>query len=481
MNVQYDKTDDLNAILTITLTPEDYKPAVEKGLKDVQRSVSVPGFRPGKAPMGLVKKSYGQNVMVDEINKMASDQLFGYLRDNNIDVLGQPLMSNTAESKINFETEEDFVFAFDLGLAPQFDINISNEDVLTLYKIKLDDEMVEKEIDNLKKRHAEMTDVDVAGEKDVIYATVTELDDENNPLDGGVNNQSISLTPELVKNEELQKQLIGIAKETEIVVDIFALFNDNETVISSSLNIPKEGVNDLNKNFRLKVTDIKHFDDAEMGQAFFDKVFGPGVVQDEDTFRQKIKEEVGRYYENEANHHLEHEVSHLIGDKHTFDLPDAFLKRWLVNGENEGYTPENIDSKYAQEKAGLRYTLVRQRFQEKYELEVSKEDIENASMGYTYNLFAQYGMQNADASMVKTFSDEQLKKDDYRARMHDIAMNRAVIQKVKELVSIEEKEVTADEFYEIISAHNHAHHGHSHDDHDHEHDHDHEGHEHAHA
>ncbi len=465
MDVQFAPANNntLSATVTITLTPEDYKPAVETELKKVQRQVTVPGFRPGKVPMGLVKKNHGRNVLVDEVNRLASDKLFGYLRDEKIDFLGQPLMSKEAESKINFEVEENFVFAFDLGLAPDFKVNLSNEDVVTKYKVTITDEMLEEEVNNVCKRFAEVTDVEKAGEKDVIYGEVTELDEKGEPFEGGVLNQAVSFTADLIKNEELQKQLIGIEKEVKITVNIFTLFNDNETVISNTLNIPKEGVNDLNKEFALKISEIKHYVDAEINQDLFDKIFDKGTVTTEEGFHEKIKENVESYYDNESNNHVEHEVSHIIGDKHSFELPDAFLKRWLVETQPDTYKAENIDEKYEQEKAGIRYSLVRERLQNEHKLEVKQEDIENASLGYTYNLFAQYGMTNPDAASVQAFSQEQLNKEEHRNKMADIAMNRVIIQLVKnEVLTIEEKEVSMQEFYDIITAHNKEHHEHSH-------------------
>ncbi len=473
MDVQFAPSTDnkLSATITVTLTPEDYKPAVESELKKVQRQVSVPGFRPGKAPMGLVKKNHGRSVYVDEVNRLASDKLFGYLRDEKIDFLGQPLMSKETESKINFDAEEDFVFAFDLGLAPDFKVNLSNEDVVTKYKVTVTDEMLEEEVKNVQKRFAEVTDVDKAGEKDVIYGEVTELDEKGEAFEGGVQNQAVSLTADLIKNEELQKQLIGIEKGAEITVDIFALFNDNETVISNTLNIPKEGVNDLNKDFKLKVTEIKHYVDAEINQDLFDKIFGKDAVKTEEEFRKKLRESIESYYDNESNNHVEHEISHLISDKHTFELPDEFLKRLLVDTQPDTYKADTIDEKYEQEKAGIRYSLVRERLQNEHKLEVKPEDIESASLGYTYNLFAQYGMSNPDQATVQAFSQEQLNKEDYRNKMADIAMNRVIIQLVKnEIVTIEEKEVSVDEFYDIIKAHNQEHHAHEHSHEGHNHD-----------
>jgi trigger factor len=239
MELNFNKTDDLHATLTVALGKEDYNDAVEKQLKKSQKQMSIKGFRPGHAPMGMIKSMYGKSILAEEINKIASQKLFDYLKENNIDILAQPLPSASVKSDVDIENKQDFTFAFDLGLAPRFEFNISDKDVLDYYVISVDDAEVDKEIESLTMRFGEMSPVEVSEEKDIVYADLTELDENNTPKENGLANKNVSFTPELVKNEALKASLIGLKKGDELTINIFELLNDNVTVISSSLGIDK--------------------------------------------------------------------------------------------------------------------------------------------------------------------------------------------------------------------------------------------------
>lgn len=457
MEVKFNKIDDLNATLTVALTKADYTEAVEKELKKHQKNVAVKGFRTGAAPIGMIKSMYGKSILAEELNRLSSKTLYDYLKDNNIDILAQPVESDSIKSEVDIEKGEDFLFAFDLGLAPQFELNISEKDKLDKYIIDVEDSEVDKEMETLRTRQGSMENVEIAEEKDLIYGTLTELNENNEAFEGGVADKKTSFSPELIKDEALKNSLIGIAKDSTITVDISALFNGNETVISSSLGIAKEAVNDLNKNFKLTVTEISRRIPAEINQAFFDAVMGEGAVSSEEEFRTKIKENLEVYYKNESEHQIEHMLTHLLNDKHQISLPDAFLKRWLLVSKEDNYNEENIDERYASESSTLKEVLIREKVAAKYEIQVTKEDIEDASLGYTLSLFRNYGMQNPDFEFVKKFSDDSLKKEAHVQQMNDIAVRRKVYNKLKEIISYNEKHTSIEGFYKMIEEHNHQH------------------------
>lgn len=457
MEVNFKKKDDLNATMTIALAPADYSPAVEKELKKYQKQVAVKGFRAGAAPAGLVKNMYGKSILADEINRLASKALYDYLKENNIDILAQPIESEDIKSEIDIEKGENFLFAFDLGLAPQFELNISSNDKVDRYIIEVDESEIDKEIESLTMRYGSMEAADISEEKDLIYGTLTELNEQNEPLEAGVADKTTSLTPELIKDETLKKQLIGISKDSTLTVDIFKLFNDNESVIANSLGVAKEAVKDLNNNFKLNVTEISRRKPAEVNQELFDKVMGEGVAESVEVFRSKIKENLEAYYKNESDHHIEHMIGHLLADKHEFALPDAFLKRWLLVSKEDNYNADNIEERYAAESKTLKEVLIREKVAAKYEIKIERQDIEDASLGYSLSLFRNYGMQNPDFEFVKKFSDDNLKKEDYVQQMNDIAVRRKVYNKLKEIVSYNEKTVSIEAFYKIIEEHNHQH------------------------
>lgn len=457
MELNFNKIDNLNATLVVTLEQADYAPSVEKELKKQQKQAVIKGFRPGAAPMGMIKSMYAKSILAEEINRLASNGLYDYLKEQSIDIIAQPLPSETIESDIDIEKGETFVFAFDLGLAPIFDFNISNKDSLDKYVIAVDDAEVDKEIENLGKRYGKLETVEVSEEKDVIYATATELNESNTSFEGGVNDKEISFTADLITDEAVKKQLSGVQAGTVLNLNIYSLFNENHTVIANTLGIAKEAVADLNPTFKISITEIKRQIPAELNQELFDQVMGEGVVTEIEAFRAKIKENLETYYKNESDQQVEHMISHLLEEKHEVPLPNEFLKRWLLNTKEEQYSAENIDERYENESKVLKEILIREKAATQYELKVEQKDIEDASLGYTLSLFRNYGMQNPDFEFVKKFSDDSLKKRDYIEQMNDIAIRRKVYNQVKEIISYNEKPVSIEEFYKLIETHNHQH------------------------
>ncbi len=457
MELNFKKIDDLNATLTVALAKADYSETVEKELKKYQKQAAIKGFRPGSAPMGMIKSMYGKSILAEEVNRLASQGLYNYLKEQNIDIIAQPLPSESIQSDIDLDKKEDFVFAFDLGLAPHIDFNISDKDVLDKYIIDVDDKEVEKEIETLASRYGELTEVETSEEKDIIYADMTELNENNESFEGGVDKKRVSLTADLVKDEQLKKQLTGIRKGDELTVNIYSLFNENHSVISSSLGISKEAVADLNPNFKFTVTEISRRVPAEIDQALFDKVLGEGTVSSLEEFKVKIRENLEAYYRSESEHQIEHMITHLLEDKHPVPLPDAFLKRWLLSNKDQHYNAENIDERYANEAKVLKEVLIREKAASIYDIKIEQQDIEDASLGYTLSMFRNYGLQNPEFDFVKKFSDDSLKKKEYVEQMNDIALRRKVYNKIKEIVSYNEKHVSIEEFYKMIEAHNHQH------------------------
>lgn len=458
MNVSLDKKDDLNAVLTVELQPEDYKPKVEENLKSYRKRANIPGFRPGMAPMGMIRKMAGTSILADEINKLASSALYDYLKENKIDILGQPLNSEAKDSELDFENGENFVLHFDLGLTPEFEIKFSKKNKLTRYVINVDDKEVDKEIENLSKRYGSLEVVEKTEEdKDSLSGTLTELDGKGNTLEGGVEGKTTTVLLEMIKDKKTRTALLGKKIGDEVDVDVFKLFNDNENVMTSTLGLPAEGIKDLNKKFRFNITEVKRFNPSPIDQSLFDKVFGEGEIETEEIFREKIKENLENYYRSETEHHVNHEVQHLIQDKHDFELPDEFLKRWLQQSYPDTYTEESTDEQYAKEANGLRVQLVKEKLLEDNNVELTSDEINQTSLGYTANMLRQYGMQNPDFDTVREFEQRNKGDENYMRQVRDIAVTNRVTEIIKDMIKIEEKEVTADKFYEILQKHNEQH------------------------
>lgn len=458
MNTQFEKKDDLNAVLTVTIKPEDYKGPVEKQLKDYRKKANIPGFRHGMAPMGMVKKMVGKAILVDEVNNLANKSLFDYLTDNKIHYLGKPVLSWDKKPKADWDSEGEFEFYFELGLAPDFKLNLSDKDKVTRFKIKLDSKEIDKEIDNMKRRYGSLEQIDVTeNDQDSVSGTLTELDNNGEPLEGGVEGKETRVLIEMVEDKKTKSALTGLKPGDKVKVNIFKLFKDNEQVIASTLGLPKEGVKDLNKEFELNVTEIQRFIQSPVDQSLFDKVFGEGEVTTEEEFRKRVTENLETYYKSESENMVDHEITHVLKDKHAIQLPDAFLKKWLIEEFPDNYNAENIDEQYGKESDGLRYQLINDKIMEDFKLEVSEDDLNHASLSFTAQQLRQYGMPNPDVETLQYFEKQNRGDQNYLNRVRDMVVNQKVTEQVKSMISIKEKEISVEKFYEHIRKHNEKH------------------------
>ncbi len=455
MNVTLEKKDELNALISIEINKSDYEETLNQQLKNYRKKAKIPGFRPGQVPLGMVKKMVGKSLLYEEVNKLTSNKLYEYLKENNIDILGQPMSSEEKESKLDFDNFGDFVFHFDLGLAPSIELKISDKDKLTRYEIQIDDAEVETEIKNIRRQNGKLENIQkVETENDSIVALMTELDKKGDHKDGGVFEQEVTVLPEIVKDKKLKKQLVGLAVGDEIELNMFKLFNDNEMVIKQSLNVEEENIKDLSKNFRFKVKEIRQVIPAEMNQEFYDQVFGPKVVTTEEEFKKKIKENLGLYYQSEAEKQLEAEINQLLQDKHKLKLPDEFLMRWLKETKPETYTDENINEKYSEESLILRKQLIREKIADDAKIEVSAEDLDETSYAYTAQLLRQYGLNNPDPKMVQSFEEKNREDKGYMLRIRDVVVEKKVLDQVKTMVTIKPKKISVEKFYDELKKYN---------------------------
>ena len=455
MNVTFKKLDDLNAIISIEVKNEDYQDNLNKQFKDYRKKAKIPGFRPGTVPLGMVKQMIGKSVLFEEVNRLTSEELYKYLQDNKIDILGQPMTSSSLESETDFDNYGDFTFHFDLGLAPVFDLKVSTKDKLTRYEIELNGKEVETEIKNLRRQNGKLENIDKSEtENDSIVLIMTETNAKGEHKDGGVFEQEVTVLPEVVKSKKVKKQLLNVSVDDELKINVFDLFNDNEMVVSHSLGIEKEAVSSLSKNFIGKVKEIKRVFPAELNQEFFDLVMGPGTVSNEEEFNKKIEENLGSYYVAESEKQLEAEINSVLEKNHQLTLPDDFLKRWLQGTKPETYTADKVDELYAEESNVLRKQLIREKIAEQENVEVSDEDINQTSFAYTAQMLRQYGLNNPDPAMIQNFEAKNREEKNYLLRIRDVVVEKKVIDKVKDMITIKSKKISVDKFYNEIKKFN---------------------------
>ncbi|MBS3914778.1 MAG: trigger factor [Bacteroidetes bacterium] len=459
MNISIDKLDDLNTTVIIDLEKQDYEENVEKELRKVQKNVAVKGFRPGKAPLGMVKKLYGRSILADEIQKKASDALNEYIQENKLDILGYPISSERVPSDIDIEGKENFKFAFDLGLAPALELNISAKDKLTNFQIEVGEKEIDEDIEYARKRYGKMEDVEVSEAEDIIYCNLTELNDEGVAFEGGIAEKPASLVANLIEDAALKQTLIGVSKAAKFQVNIFQLFNNNDTVISNTLGIQKEGVKDLNMNFELVVTDIKRRTMAEINEDYYKEVFGPeDFPANEEEYRARIKSNLENYYKNESDLWLDHEIGHLILDKHQMQLPDEFLKRWLVATKPEQYNAEDIEEKYAQERAALHRRLVVDKIAEAANIEPTEADIREEARIYYMGLYRQYGLtMMPDDNFLDNTINQRMGEREFVQQMADRVIYRKAYDAVKNMITLEPIKISVEDYFKHVNSHKHEH------------------------
>ena len=455
MNVSFEKKDDLNAIISIIVTNDDYQENLNKQFKDYRKKAKIPGFRPGTVPMGMIKQMIGKSALFEEVNRLTSEALYKHLQENTIDILGQPMTSTEKKGETDFDNYGDFTFHFDLGLAPIFDLNISSKDKLTRYEVELDQKEVATEVKNLRRQNGKLETKDKSEtENDSVVILVTEVDKKGEHKEGGVFEQEVTVLPEVVKHSKTKKQLVGVSTGDELNLNIFDLFNDNEMVIKQSLGIEQEAIATLNKTFKAVVKEIRQVVPAELNQEFFDLVMGPGAVKDEKEFEAKIEENLGSYYQAEAEKQLDAEVNKILEKNHSFVLPDAFLKRWLQETKPETYSPETVDEQYAKESVVLHKQLIREKIAEQENVEVTDEDVNQTSFAYTAQMLRQYGLNNPDPSMVQNFEAKNREDKNYLMRIRDVVVEKKVLDKVKDLITIKSKKLAVDKFYDEVKKFN---------------------------
>ena len=330
MNVSQQNIDKVSAVIKIEITKADYQEKVDKALRAYRQKANIPGFRRGMVPMGMIQKMFGKSVLAEEFNKLVSESLFNYIRENKLNVLGEP-MPVADQPEINFDGQEDFTVSFDVALAPEISVNLSKEDCVNYYNVTVDDTMVEKQCEALANRFGTQEPVEVAGEKDMIRGKFIELDEAGNVKDGGIVVESGIISPNYFKNEDEKSKFAGVKVGQKVIFNPAKSCDNNEVELASMLHIKKEEAANMKSDFEVEVTSILGFKPAEMGQELFDNAFGKDVVKTEEEYKAKVREMIENQMKPESDYKFGLDARKVLENKvGDIQLPDALLKRWLV-------------------------------------------------------------------------------------------------------------------------------------------------------
>ena len=451
MNVSLIDNDAVRGVVKLEIVKADYADNVEKSLRSYRQKANLPGFRRGMVPMSMIKKMYGKHVLIEEVNKLISDNLFKYIHENDLHILGEPLPSEKDQSEINFDIQEDFVFKFDVAFAPAININLSKEDKLVYYQVNVDEDMLNKHIDAYTANYGTYEDVEEVGERDLVRGRIAELEN-GAPKEGGIVVEKAIVMPMYIKNEEEKAKFIGAKKNSVIVFNPHKAFNGSEPEIASFLRVKKEQVAELTGDFSFEIKEITRHKNAELNQELFDKVFGENVVTSEEEFKNNIREALEEQFTPQSDYKFLNDARPLLMQKAgDIKLADNLLLRWLKL-TNEKATEEALERDYYESsRDALLYDILRNSLVSQANIQVNDEDIDEYAKRVAKAQFAQYGMLSVPEDVLDNYAKEMLKNRQTMENIKERAKDEKLATWMKEQVSLDLKLLSAEEFAKLFA------------------------------
>lgn len=449
MKISFENPDKVNGLITLTVEEADYKDNVEKTLRNYRKRANVPGFRPGMVPMGMIKRQFGTTAKVDEINKLLGEEIYKYVKDNNIQMLGEPLPSDKQEP-VDLEKDAPYTFMFDIAVAPEMNAELNGDDTIDHYTITVDDDVINRQVDMLASRAGSYEKVDSYQEHDMLKGDLRELDENGNTKEGGITVEGAVLMPEYIKVDDQKKLFDGCKVGDIITFNPKKAYPDSDIEVSSLLKIKKEEVADMNSDFSYQITEISRFVKAEVNQELFDKVFGKDAVKSEEEFRGKIAEGLKAQFEVDTDFKFIQDVRKYMENKvGALTYPDALLKRIMLNN-NKDKGQEFVDKNYDQSIKELTWHLIKEQLVKTNDIKIDDADIKETAKEAARAQFAQYGMTNIPEEYIDNYATDMLKKKDYVDSFVDRSIDRKLTEALKKVVKLNEKTATLDEFNKLM-------------------------------
>ena len=443
MNITHEKVSDLNSILKVKLGPEDYQQRVDTQLKEMQRKASMPGFRPGKVPVGMVKKMYGKSILADEVNKVLNNSVNEYIATNKIEIIGQPIPALNQNDRLDWETQQNFEFAFELGHAPEFNVEIEQEPFE--YKmIKVEDALVDKEIEDMQRRYGKVNHPDQIEKNDLVFGDFVELDSNGNEAENGIKKTS-TIATDKVKSEQALASLIGLSKGNHLIVDPHDL-SGNVTDLAGMLGITPAQAESLSSSFKFTITNISRVQPAELNEELYTKVYGDSVTSIEE-FRAKIKSEMSSMFNADSDKYFLTRVVAGLVKKYDIQLPEDFLKRWLLFVNEKEINAQQIEKEFPIYAERLRTQMVINKIIRQNGIELKDTDIRNFVKDLVSKQFASYNGTEMEESDLETTVTRVLKNEKEYNRIVEKMYDDRLLELLKSKLKLNFTEVSFEDFY----------------------------------
>ena len=446
MNITFEAPDKINGLMTITLESADYQPEVEKTLKDYRKRANIPGFRPGQAPMGMIKRQFGTSVKVDAVNKLLGEKLYEYVRENKIQMLGEPLPSEQQEA-LDFESDQPLTFKFDIAVAPEFEAKLSGKDKVPFYNITVDDKLIDQQVEMYQSRAGQYEKVEQfdAEQRDMLKGDLREVN-------GSIEVADAVLMPQYMKVDDQKKLFDGCKLGDVITWNPRKAYPESDVEVSSLLKIQKEEVKDHEGDFTFQITEISRFVKAEVNQALFDQTFGEGTVKSEKEFRQKIADQISQQFKADSDYKFLLDVrEHMEKKVGKLEFPEAILKRVMIqNNKDRKDAQEYVEKNFELSIKELGWHLIKEQLVAAQGIKVEEDDLKQVAKEAARAQFAQYGMSNVPDEYLDNYAQEMLKKRENVDGLVDRAVDVKLTAAMKGVVKLDEKDITLENFQKML-------------------------------
>ncbi|MGD1961353.1 MAG: trigger factor [Fulvivirga sp.] len=442
MDITLDKKTSTEALIKVKLKENDYQPNVEEKVKEYAKKANIKGFRPGKVPASLIKKMYGKSIVAEEINSILSRSLSDYIKEQNIQLIGEPLPDQEKANQIDWEAQKEFEFDYDIGMVSDFTYDVSSKQKVKSYKIELDKKTEQETLDNIKKQFGTVTNPEQAQEGDAFYGEIKEND-------GDLHNQGVIQFDDLAKKE--QKNFLALKPGDSIELDIKKAFKDEQT-ISHVLNVGLEKANEIQGKYTFTLKNINHTEPAELNQELFDKVFGKDVIKSEADFMAKVKGTVEDNYFRETSYFLDKTIKDHLVDKTKIEIPNEFLKKWLLISNEGKVTLEDIEKEFDEYVKSLKWDLIKNKIATDAEIKVDNDEVIDKAKSLILQQLGGPGAAEQLKDHLDDFADNYLKAENGQnyLKLYGEVRDERILKHLKENISITEKKVSLDEFKKLV-------------------------------
>lgn len=450
MNITREQIDELNGIIRVNIEKSDYESKVELALKDHRKKASMPGFRPGMVPLGLIKKMYGKGALVEEVNTILTQELSKHIIDEKLNILGEPLPNDEQQKDIDWDKDENFEFVFDIGFAPEAKISLDKRAKFNRYKITVTDPMIDEQVEAYANRFGENKPSEISDDKSIIRGNIAQVDANGNILDDGHKAEMALISIDVIKDEEIKKMFVGKTANDEVVFDIKKAYPNN-TEIAYLLNIDKKDAENIEGDFKITIKEINNFFAAEVNEDLFKKIYGDDTeIKDIKAFREKVATEISQAFTSSIDYKFAIDAREQMTNKSKMEFPVDFLKRWL-KATNKELTEEQIESDFSLFIEDLKWQIIKEEIIKENELKVEEEEVVELAREVAAAQFRQYGMFDVPAEHLDGFAKQMLTKKEDANRLYNKKLEDKIMDVVKSKVSVEDKEISREDFEKFFN------------------------------